>query len=544
MKKKLLITNALTYANDNLHLGHMLGYVQSDIYARFNRLIGNKCAYICGTDRHGTPAMIKSMSEKISPTKITKKYMEQHKNICKQFYISFDFFGSTHNKENKNTCNLIYEKINNSSDIEKKEIKQFYDINKKMFLPDRFITGTCPYCKAKNQYGDNCEACGRSYNPTDLIDPLSTISKTKPVLKKTKHIFFKLSNYTKKLNEWLKSGVVEKSIYNKMNEWLYNGLNDWDISRDNPYYGFKIPNEEGNKFFYVWFDAPIAYISMFRGLCKLNNKWDINDFWGKTSTGSVCHFLGKDISYFHSLFWPALLMSANYKPQDNNFIHGFLKINNKKMSKSKKTFISCEKYLECCPPEAFRYYISSKISNNPIDIDLNLNDFKTKVNSDLIGKIINIISRCAKIINSNFNSKLSKKIYKCALIDESINKKNDIINEYQSSNIKKVVEIIIQMSEKTNKFINDNEPWKLVKGDINKQNMAQEICTIAINLYKNMIIFLKPILPLTVKNSENILNTKDLNFSDVDNIMLNKKIKNFYPLMNRITNEQINKLMS
>ena len=407
-KNNILVTSALPYANGPIHLGHLVEYIQTDIWVRFNKSIGNDVVYICADDAHGTPIMLKAKQQGISPEELISKTKKEHENDFREFFIQFDHYSSTNSKKNEELCKKIFLKLHESGHISQKVISQFYDEKEKIFLPDRYIKGTCPKCKSEDQYGDSCEQCGATYSPTDLINPISVLSNTKPMTKDTNHYFFNLKNFKDYLINWTKEHDLQSSIKNKLNEWLNDNLNDWDITRDAPYFGFKIPNEE-NKYFYVWVDAPIGYISAFEEYSKNNgNKFD--GIWQNEDHGEIYHFIGKDIAYFHSLFWPSILNGAGYRTPNSVYCHGFLTVNGKKMSKSRGTFIKASDYLKHLDPEFLRYYFASRLNDSIEDIDLNFDDLTKKINSDLVGKLINLASRCSSFLEKNSDLMLSKKL--------------------------------------------------------------------------------------------------------------------------------------
>ena len=460
--RKILVTNALTYANGDLHLGHLVGYIQSDIWVRFQKMCGNNCTFICGSDSHGTPIMIKAQQEKLQPEAMVKEIEEKQLCDCKKFLIDFDNFRGTNTQENRQLCEDIYKKLCENGDIVKREIEQLYDSEKEMFLPDRYVKGECPCCGAKDQYGDNCEVCGSTYGSGEIKNPISILSGKTPIHKKSEHYFFKLQNYTDKLLHWIDDGHLQEEVANKLREWFKEGLQEWDISRDAPYFGFQIPNVK-DKFFYVWLDAPMGYISIFKYLCDQKTNLDFDEYWNETSTAELYHFLGKDIMYFHALFWPAILMGAKLRTPTINFIHGFLTINGEKMSKSRGTFILAKDYMEYLHPEYLRYYVAAKSANNFEDIDLNLEDFKSRVNSDLVGKVVNIASRCAGFIEKKFDKKLSTELHDTSIFKEFADKGNLIANLYEQREFSKAMREIMTLADTANQYIAENAPWKLVK---------------------------------------------------------------------------------
>ncbi len=537
--RRILVTSALPYANGSIHLGHLVEYLQTDIWARSQKMAGNECVYICADDAHGTPIMLKAREIGITPEELIEKTYKEHTKDFKDFQIEFDNFHTTHSDENKEISEKIYVALRERGDINSKKIEQFYDEQAKMFLPDRFIKGECPKCGAKDQYGDSCEECGATYSPSDVKNPISTVSNTKPIKKETEHVFFKLSSYENFLSKWMSDNDIQKEIKNKLSEWLSSGLADWDITRDKPYFGFKIPDLE-DKYFYVWLDAPIGYIASHKNYCDKKNKNYLDD-WKKESETEIYHFIGKDIAYFHGLFWPAILEGAGLKKPNGVFCHGFLTIDGEKMSKSRGTFFNARTYLNHLSPDYLRYYFASRLTNKIEDIDLNFEDFIARVNSDLIGKIINIGSRCAKFINKDFKNLLSEKLGNNKLIESICSRKKEIIDNYESRNYAANMRLITGMSDEVNKYLDEEKPWIKIK-DENTKNAVQQICTDGLNAFRIISTYLKPVLPEIAKKVEEMLNCESLNWDNIDNHLLNKKINAFEPLLTRINTESIEKM--
>jgi len=521
--RKILVTQALPYANTPLHLGHILEAVQTDIWTRFQNINNNECHFFCADDTHGTPVMLKARELGISPEELIKDVYKDHKSTYDLYGIKFTNFYTTHSEENKKYSEYIYNEAKNNNLISKEKIEQLFDENEEMFLSDRFIKGSCPKCNEPEQYGDNCEKCGASYNVLDIKDPISTISNSKPIKKESEHIFFDLSKKTDVLKDFLKSSNFQEPIKNKLNEWLDDDLKKWDISRDAPYFGFEIPDEK-DKYFYVWVDAPIGYIASIDNWAQKNDK-DMSELWSDKSQYEIYHFIGKDISYFHGLFWPALLSSANFKLPDGIFVHGFLTINGEKMSKSRGTGILARDFAEICNPETLRYYFAAKLNNKVEDIDLNFEDYVQRINSDIIGKYLNIASRSASFLKKNKNN-ISSDIDR-SLIDKLINEKENIINLYESRNYSKLIRLIMDLADIVNKYINDNTPWK--KDD----NEAILISSTAINAFKILTIYLSPIIPNITSEAFKFLNITDCSFDDINN-HLTEQINNYKPLLNRL----------
>ena len=537
--RRIVVTSALPYANGSIHLGHLVEYIQTDIWVRSQKMAENECVYICADDSHGTPIMLKAKELGITPEELIKKTYDEHVKDFKDFQIEFDNFHTTHSDENKEISQRIYQSLKDKGNIVSKEIEQFYDNEAKMFLPDRFIKGECPKCGAKDQYGDSCEECGATYSPTDVKNPISTVSNTKPVTKKTEHVFFQLSSYESFLKKWMHDNDIQKEIKNKLSEWLEGGLVDWDITRDKPYFGFEIPNLK-DKYFYVWLDAPIGYIASHKNYCDKNNQNYLDD-WKEDSNTELYHFIGKDIAYFHGLFWPAMLEGAGFRKPNGVFCHGFLTIDGEKMSKSRGTFFNARTYLNHLQPDYLRYYFSSRLTSKIEDIDLSFDDFMTRVNSDLVGKIINIGSRCAKFINKDFDNKLSKDVGNKSLLGTMLSKKDEIISNYESRNFATNIRIITSLSDEVNKYLDEEKPWIKVKDESTKTSV-QTICSDGINAFRVIMGYLKPVLPEIAAKVENILNCEPITWGNIDNCLKKHKINAFEPLITRINKESIEKM--
>ena len=521
--RKILVTQALPYANAPLHLGHILEAVQTDIWCRFQNLNGNECHFFCADDTHGTPVMLKAKEMDISPEKLISDMYDDHKKTYDIYGINFTNFYTTHSDENRKFSENIYLEAKKNNLISKETIEQLYDENEKMFLSDRFIKGSCPKCGAEDQHGDNCSVCGASYDVLEIKDPISIVSGTTPVKKKSEHVFFDLPKTIDILNRFLDKANLQTPIKNKLKEWLNDDLKKWDISRDAPYFGFEIP-EEDNKYFYVWVDAPIGYIASMENWLK-DKKLNATDLWSKNSDYEIYHFIGKDIAYFHGLFWPALLSSANLKLPDGIFVHGFLTINGEKMSKSKGTGISAKDFAEMCDPETLRYYLAAKLNDKVEDLDLNFEDYIQRINSDLVGKYLNIASRSATFLKKN-NNELSESIDK-NLIKSLTNEKEKIIKLYEERKYSKLIRLIMDLADDVNKYINEQTPWKK---DINE---AVSICSTSLNAFKIITIYLSPIIPNITKNAYKFLNLENCSFDDVD-IKLSGKINTYKSLLNRL----------
>ena len=536
MQRKILVTSALPYANGSIHLGHLVEYIQTDIWVRFQKMRGHECHYVCADDAHGTPIMLRAQSEGITPETLIANIAKEHQTDFKDFSIGFDNFHSTHSDENKALAQQIYLANREAGHITTRTISQAYDPEKEMFLPDRFIKGECPKCGANDQYGDNCEVCGATYAPTDLINPISAVSGATPITKESEHYFFKLANFESALKSWTTGGHLQDEVSNKLDEWLESGLRDWDISRDAPYFGFEIPDAP-DKFFYVWLDAPIGYLASFKHYCERTGV-DFDEYMKPDSTTEMVHFIGKDIIYFHALFWPAMLQGANFRLPNNIYAHGFLTVDGKKMSKSRGTFINARTYLNYLNPEYLRYYYAAKLSSGIEDIDLNLEDFQNRINSDLVGKVINIASRCAGFINKGFEGKLSSSLSEPILFKEFVDKSTAIADKMENREFGHAMREIIGLADKANQYIDEKKPWTLAKEE-GQEQQVQDICTMGINLFRVLIIYLKPVLPETAKQAETFLNISPLQWADIPNPILSQDINKFKPLMTRVESEKI-----
>ena len=521
--RKILVTQALPYANAPLHLGHILEAVQTDIWTRYQNLNGHECLFFCADDTHGTPVMLKAKEMNISPEELIKDVYEDHKTTYELYGINFTNFYSTHSDENKTFSEEIYIKAKENNLISKQIVQQLFDEKEQMFLSDRFVKGSCPKCGAPDQHGDNCSVCGASYDVLEIKDPVSIISNSTPVKKDSEHIFFDLPKKIDVLKEFLNESDLQAPIKNKLKEWLSDDLKKWDISRDEPYFGFKIPDEI-NKYFYVWVDAPIGYIASMDNWFKVNNI-DTRQVWSPDSDYEIFHFIGKDIAYFHGLFWPALLSSANFKLPDGIFVHGFLTVNGEKMSKSKGTGILAKNFASICDPETLRYYFAAKLNDKVEDIDLNFDDYVQKINSDLVGKYLNIASRTSSFLKKNDN-KLSKNINK-DLIKTLIDERSNIVNLYENRKYSQLVRLIMELADNVNKYINNETPWKK---DLNE---SVDVCSTALNAFKIISIYLNPIIPNLTKKAFEFLDLKSCSFDDIENI-LDGQINNYKPLLNRL----------
>ncbi|ACJ29564.1 Methionyl-tRNA synthetase, class Ia:Methionyl-tRNA synthetase, beta subunit [Shewanella piezotolerans WP3] len=534
-QRKILVTSALPYANGPIHLGHMLEYIQTDIWSRFQKLRGHECHYICADDAHGTPIMLKAQQMGIAPEEMIAQVQKEHEKDFADFNIQFDNFHSTHSEENRELASEIYVKLRDSGYIKTKTISQLFDPEKSMFLPDRFVKGTCPKCKSEDQYGDNCDNCGATYSTTDLLNPYSAVSGATPVMKDTEHFFFDLPAFEGMLKEWINSGSLQQEMANKLSEWFEQGLQQWDISRDAPYFGFEIPDAPG-KFFYVWLDAPIGYMGSFKNLCDKRDDLNFDDFWSKDSTAEVYHFIGKDIVYFHSLFWPAMLEGAGLRKPTSVYAHGYVTVNGAKMSKSKGTFIKARTYLDNLDPEYLRYYYAAKLSSRIDDLDLNLEDFAQRVNSDLVGKLVNLASRTAGFISKRFDGKLAK-IADSSLTDCFVAKQETIANLYETREYGKAMREIMALADVANAYVADAAPWQLIKDEA-KQEEAHQVCSNALNLFRILVTYLKPVLPKLAADVETFLKM-ELTWDNINADLAGHEIAKFKALMQRIEMKSI-----
>lgn len=534
---KFLVTCALPYANGSLHIGHLLEHIQADIWVRYQKMRGYQTFFICADDAHGTPILLKAQQDGLDPENMIYKIYEEHKKDLSEFNINYDNYSSTHTKDNYEILKSIYYKLQQQGLIKKYILNQLYDAEKQMFLPDRFVKGSCPICKASEQYGDNCEICGSIYHPTNLINAKSVITGTIPILRSSEHLFFDLPFFTKMLYSWIRSGCLSEQVVNKLQEWFQIGLQPWNISRDAPYFGFKIPNFL-NKYFYVWLDAPIAYISTFKDLCHKRKDIHFDDFWNQNSTISLCHFIGKDIIYFHSLFWPAILEASGFRKPTKIFVHGYVTINGMKMSKSRNTFIKASTWLKFLDADSLRYYYASKLSSNIEDIDLNLQDFIQRINTDLVNKIVNLAARTASFINKDFYGWLGNELQNPQLYECFIKYSKTIEDAFLNREFSQVIKQIIFLANLANTYITEQQPWLLV----HKKTLLQSICTMGLNLFRILMTFLKPIIPTLTERSEKFLNCK-LEWNQINSPLLNHKISLFQNLYNRIEMQTLNSIL-
>ena len=529
--RQIVVTSALPYANGPIHIGHMLEYVQTDIWVRFQKLRGHECIYVCADDAHGTPIMLRAQAEGITPEELIERMHKEHLRDFTDFGVAFDNYYSTHSEENRFFAEYIYTRLREAGHIRRRVISQAYDPKAEMFLPDRFIKGDCPNCGAGGQYGDNCENCGATYASTDLKNPVSVVSGETPIEKDSEQYFFKLEDFEDMLKAWFAAGHVQTEIANKMNEWLDEGLLDWDISRNAPYWGFEIPDAPG-KYFYVWLDAPIGYMASFKNWCEASGH-DFDHYWNKDSETELIQFVGKDIARFHTMFWPAMLHGAGFRKPSAVHCHGFLTVDGQKMSKSRGTFVMARTYLEHLNPEYLRYYFAAKLGPGIDDIDLNLEDFTARVNSDLVGKLVNIASRCAGFINKRFDGKLAAKLSTEALSNQYLEAADGIANYYENREFGKAMRDIMALADKANQYIDEMQPWVTIKDEA-RQHEVQDVCSIGLNCFRQLAILLKPVLPKLAAQAEAFLNVGDLQWADLGNNLLDHSINRFQPLMTRI----------
>ncbi len=540
-KRRILVTSALPYANGPIHLGHVLEAVQTDIWVRFQKMRGEDCVYVCADDAHGTAIMLRAENEGITPEQLIDRVRAEHRADYDGFLIGFDNYHSTHSSENRQYSESIYKALRANDRIAVRTIKQLFDPEKELFLADRFVKGTCPKCRTPDQYGDNCEACGATYVPAELVDPYSTLSGATPVERESEHYFFRLPEFTDMLKTWTRSGALQAQVANKLSEWLDSGLQEWDISRDAPYFGFEIPDAPG-KYFYVWLDAPIGYMASFQNLCDRSD-YKFDDYWKPGSDTELYHFIGKDIINFHALFWPAMLSDAGYRTPSAVFAHGFMTVNGKKMSKSRGTFINAGTYLEHLNPEYLRYFLASRLGAGVDDLDLSFEEFSQKVNADLVGKVVNIASRCAGFIVRGFDGQLAAQPSNPALLAECQAAASDIASAFEQREYSKAVRQIMALADKGNQYIAEQQPWTLAKQ--NPQDPAvQAICSTGINIFRLLMIFLKPVLPAMAIKAENFLNVDALGWSDVDSLLLGHNINAFAPMITRVEPARVEALLS
>lgn len=539
-KRQILVSSALPYANGDLHLGHMLEYVQTDIWVRFQKLRGNDCLFVCASDAHGTPIMLTAEKEGITPEELVARVAESNRRDYANFHIEMDNFHSTHSEENRELVEGIYAALVKNGHISRKKIRQAFDEQRNMFLPDRYVRGNCPRCGADDQYGDSCEVCGATYSPAELVNPISVVSGKPPVEKESEHLFFRLADFTTMLREWIHSGQLHTSIVRKLDEWFEAGLRDWDISRDAPYFGFEIPGEE-HKYFYVWLDAPVGYMASFVQYCR-NEGIDFDSYWRPGGSTELYHFIGKDIIYFHALFWPAVLHGSGYRIPTSVLAHGFLTVNGAKMSKSRGTFITAKTYVEHLDPEYLRYYFAAKLGPGIDDLDLNLEDFRQRVNSDVVGKLVNIASRCAGFVERLADGKLAAELPDPDLFSRFADASEAIADAYEKREYAQAIRRIMALADEANRYIDEQKPWVLAREEGNEQKI-QGICTQGLNHFRQLCIYLKPVLPILVANAEEFLQTGETDWDDLRIPQLASAINPFKPLARRIETADIERMV-
>jgi len=538
--RRILVTAALPYANGSIHMGHMLEYIQTDIWARFQRAMGHEVVFAWADDAHGTPIMLRAEKEGVEPEALIERMHAEHLEDFQDFALSFDNFSSTHTDTNRALVERIWAALKDRGAVRTETIEQYFDTEREMFLPDRFIKGSCPRCGAEDQYGDSCEACGATYDPTELVDPRSVVSGTTPVMKDTEHYFVTLSDFSDSLKEWIRSGALQAEVANKLEEWFADGLRDWDVTRDKPYFGFRIPDTD-DKFFYVWVDAPVGYLASFMELCEKNG-WDFEDWLRPHSNAEMHHFIGKDIIYFHCLFWPAMLEGAGFKRPTGVYAHGFLTVNGTKMSKSRGTFIMARTWLDHLHPDLLRYYFAAKLGSGLADIDLNFEDFRYRVNADLVGKLVNIASRSAGFIHKLGGGRLAAELPDPELHQRFVGEHLAIIEDFEKRNYHAAIRRIMALADEANVYINEHAPWKLAK-ETGREGEVVAICTQALNLFRLLMTWLSPVIPLTAGKAAEFLATRLDDFSTVGEPLLDHAINKFEPLLTRVEEKQTEALI-
>ena len=537
--RKMLVTSALPYANGSIHLGHLLEHIQTDIWTRFQRLRGHECYSVCADDAHGTPIMLKAKELGVNPEDMVEATRQEHHEDLLGFGVEYDNYYSTHSPENEAFSQDIYNRLNAAGYISKKTINQLYDPEKNMFLPDRFVKGDCPKCGAVDQNGDSCDVCGATYSPTEVNNPRSVVSGATPILKDSEHFFFDLPKFEDMLQNWITSGAIQNEMANKLQEWFEQGLQQWDISRDAPYFGIEIPNAPG-KYFYVWVDAPVGYMASFKNYCDKNDV-DFDSFWKVDSDAELYHFIGKDITYFHCLFWPAMLEGAGFRKPTGVNIHGFVTVNGAKMSKSKGTFIKARTYLEHLNPEYLRYYFASKLSDSVTDIDLNFEDFTQKVNSDLVGKVVNIASRCAGFITKKFSGKLSDNVLDAKLLAEFTAASESIAQHFEARQYHHAIREIMALADKANQYIDTQAPWVTIKED-DKQALTHDVCSMGIHMFRVLAVYLSPVLPELAKAAQTFLND-EFTWESAQTTLTGHEINKFKAMLQRVDTDKVEKMV-
>jgi methionyl-tRNA synthetase len=541
-QRQILVSNALPYANGSIHMGHLVEYLQGDIWVRFQKLRGHKCTYVCASDVHGTPIMLKARELGVSPEELTDRITAEFIQDFSAFGIEFDNYYTTHSPENEALVFEMFEALSAAGDIYTKNIEQAYDEKEGIFLPDRFVRGTCPRCKSDDQHGDSCEVCGATYSPSDLLNPISVLSGTTPVKRESEHYFFKLSEYEERLREWMGHATLDKNIVAKLDEWFEAGLRDWDISRDAPYFGFQIPGTD-DKYFYVWLDAPVGYAATFKNLCDSRDDLNFDEYWRPGHDTELYHFIGKDIMYFHTLFWPAVLQGAGFRTPTSVFAHGFLTINGQKMSKSRGTFILARTYLDNLNPSYLRYYYAAKLGPTIEDIDLNLADFSARVNSDLVGKLVNIASRCAGFIGKRFDGKLADTLPEPALFAEVADASEAIAEHFERREYSKAMRLVMSLADQANRYIDEKKPWVMIK-DETRLDEVQAVCTQGLNMFRSLMVYLTPVIPAIAEEARAFLAEDSWNWDSAGKPLLGATINPFKPLLTRIEQTQVDNMVA
>lgn len=537
----MMVSSALPYANGQIHMGHLVEYIQSDVWVRFQKLRGHTCTFVCAADTHGTPIMITARKQNVSPEELVASVAKaQHEDLC-AFDVAFDNFYTTHSDENELLVTRMYEAMREAGHVYTKTIEQAFDEHENMFLPDRFVRGTCPRCKSEDQYGDACEICGATYTPNDLIDPVSVLSDSKPVWRESEHYFFRLSAFEDRLRTWMKEANLHQNITSKLEEWFSAGLQDWDISRDGPYFGFKIPGTD-DKYFYVWLDAPVGYLASFMEFCNRTPGLEFDDYWMPGGETEAYHFIGKDIVYFHTLFWPAVLQASGFRQPTSVFAHGFLTVNGKKMSKSRGTFINARTYLNNLDPSYLRYYYAAKLGPGMDDIDLNLDDFIARVNSDLIGKLVNIASRCAGFISKRFSGQLASILDDEELYGRFSDAADSIATHYEKREYSKAMRTVMALADEANRYIEQKKPWVMIKSE-EQVDDVQLVCTQGLNMFRALMVFLTPVLPSLAKRAQNMFAEDAWDWESVGAPLLNHEINKYTPLLTRVDPVKVEKMV-
>ncbi len=539
-QRDILVTSALPYANAPLHIGHIVEYTQTDVFARFQRMRGNRCIYVCASDAHGTPTMLRAEAAGVSPEELVAEVAAGHQAVFDRFRISVDNYLTTHSPENQELTASIYGRLVDGGHIHRKTIKQAYDEEKAMFLPDRYVRGTCPVCHTPDQYGDSCENCSATYTPMELEDPVSVVSGTTPAVRESEHLFFKLGNFEEELRDWVPRHV-DAALARKLDEWFEAGLRDWDISRDSPYFGFEIPGETG-KYFYVWFDAPIGYMASFLNLCRRSDL-DFDEFWGVDSSAEIYHVIGKDIVYFHTLFWPSVLSGAGYRKPSGIIVHGFLTVDGQKMSKSRGTFINASTYADHLEPDCLRYYFAAKLGVGADDLDLNMDDFIARVNSDLVGKLVNIGSRCAGFVHRQNEGRLTEELPGPELFEEFAAASEEIASEYEARNYAKAIRRIMALADKANQYIDEEKPWLKAK-DPEQAATVPGIATLGLNLFRTLMVYLRPVIPGIAERAEAFLDIEPLMWTDAQTPLLGHRINRFKAILERVEQKEIDAMIA